>query len=43
MVEFDIIFGKGIFNVGCIIDLVEEMDVIKCRGVWYSYKGSNFV
>ena len=40
--EFDIIFGKGISNVGCIIDLAEETDVIKRRGAWYSYKGSNF-
>ncbi|MCL2926415.1 MAG: DNA recombination/repair protein RecA, partial [Trichodesmium sp. MAG_R04] len=40
--EFDIIFGKGISNVGCIIDLAEETDVIKRRGAWYSYEGSNF-
>ena len=40
--EFDIIFGKGISNVGCIIDLAEETDVLKRRGAWYSYKGSNF-
>ncbi|MDE5069936.1 MAG: recombinase RecA, partial [Trichodesmium sp. St4_bin8_1] len=40
--EFDIIFGKGISNVGCIIDLAEETDVIKRKGAWYSYQGSNF-
>ena len=40
--EFDIIFGKGISNIGCIIDLAEETDVIKRRGAWYSYEGSNF-
>ncbi|MDJ0553538.1 MAG: recombinase RecA [Microcoleaceae cyanobacterium MO_207.B10] len=40
--EFDIIFGKGISNVGCIVDIAEETDVIKRKGSWYSYEGSNF-
>ncbi|MEN9229715.1 MAG: recombinase RecA [Thermostichus sp. DG02_5_bins_236] len=39
--EFDIIFGQGISNIGCIIDLAEEMNVLKRRGSWYSYKEEN--
>lgn len=39
--EFDIIFGKGISQAGCILDLAEEMDIITRKGAWYSYKGDN--
>jgi recombination protein RecA len=39
--EFDIIFGKGISTIGCLIDLAEETGVIKRKGSWYSYKGDN--
>lgn len=39
--EFDIIFGQGISNIGCIIDLAEEMNILKRRGSWYSYKEEN--
>jgi len=39
--EFDIIFGQGISNIGCIIDLAEEMGILKRRGSWYSYKEEN--
>ncbi|MEN9223075.1 MAG: recombinase RecA [Thermostichus sp. BF3_bins_97] len=39
--EFDIIFGQGISNIGCIIDLAEEMNILKRRGSWYSYKDEN--
>jgi len=35
--EFDIIYGKGISNEGCIIDLGVEYDIIKKSGAWYSY------
>ena len=37
--EFDIIYGKGISNDGCIIDLATELDIIAKSGSWYSYKG----
>ncbi len=37
--EFDIIYGKGISNDGCIIDLATELDIIVKSGSWYSYKG----
>lgn len=39
--EFDIIFGKGISNIGCIVDLAEETGIINRRGAWYSYEGDN--
>ncbi|MBC8121337.1 MAG: recombinase RecA [Gemmatimonadaceae bacterium] len=35
--EFDIIFGKGISSVGCILDLAVEMDVVERKGAWYNY------
>jgi recombination protein RecA len=39
--EFDILFGKGISQVGCLVDLAEELKIITKRGAWYSYDGSN--
>ena len=39
--EFDIIFGKGISTLGCIIDLAEETGVVTRKGAWYSYNGDN--
>ena len=39
--EFDIIFGKGISNIGCLLDLAEEADIVVRKGAWYSYKGDN--
>jgi len=39
--EFDIIFGRGISTLGCLIDLAEETGVIVRRGAWYSYNGEN--
>ncbi|NJR66395.1 MAG: recombinase RecA [Leptolyngbyaceae cyanobacterium CRU_2_3] len=39
--EFDIIFGKGISTLGCLIDMAEETGVVARRGAWYSYKGEN--
>jgi recombination protein RecA len=39
--EFDIIFGKGISRMGCIVDLAEETDIITRKGAWYSYNGDN--
>jgi recombination protein RecA len=39
--EFDIIFGKGISTVGCLVDLAEEMSIIVRKGAWYSYLGDN--
>lgn len=39
--EFDIIFGKGISTLGCLVDLAEETGVITRKGSWYSYNGDN--
>lgn len=39
--EFDIIFGTGISTIGCIIDLAEELSIVKRRGSWYSFNGEN--
>jgi recombination protein RecA len=39
--EFDIIFGRGISTIGCMLDLAEEMNILVRRGAWYSYKGEN--
>jgi recombination protein RecA len=39
--EFDIIFGKGISTLGCLIDLAEETGIVARRGAWYSYNGEN--
>jgi recombination protein RecA len=39
--EFDIIFGKGISTIGCLVDIAEETGVITRRGAWYSYEGEN--
>ena len=39
--EFDIIFGKGISTLGCIVDLAEETGVIVRNGAWSSYNGEN--
>jgi recombination protein RecA len=39
--EFDIIFGKGISTIGCLVDLAEETGVLVRKGAWYSYNGEN--
>ena len=35
--EFDIVFGKGINNNGCLVDLGIAMDILKKSGSWVSY------
>jgi recombination protein RecA len=39
--EFDIIFGKGISQMGCMLDLAEQATVVVRKGAWYSYNGEN--
>ncbi len=37
--DFDIIYGKGVSNTGCIIDLAVENGVVNKSGAWFSYNG----
>lgn len=39
--EFDIIFGKGVSTLGCLVDIAEETGVLLRKGAWYSYNGDN--
>jgi len=39
--EFDIIFGKGISTLGCLVDIAEETGILLRKGAWYSYSGEN--
>ncbi len=36
--EFDIVYGKGINTIGCVLDMAAELDVVKKSGTWFSYK-----
>ncbi len=37
--EFDIVFGEGISQEGCIIDLGVQFEVLGKSGAWFSYNG----
>lgn len=37
--EFDIIYGEGISQEGCLTDLGVQYDVIEKSGSWFSYNG----
>jgi recombination protein RecA len=39
--EFDILFGRGISTLGCLLDLAEENGIVIRKGAWYSYEGDN--
>ncbi len=38
--EFDIMYNEGISNVGSLLDLAMEQDILQKRGSWISYKGT---
>jgi recombination protein RecA len=37
--EFQIIYGKGIYHAGEVIDLGVQCKLVDKAGAWYSYKG----
>jgi len=37
--EFDIIYGEGISNEGCVLDLASNLDIINKSGSWFAYNG----
>lgn len=39
VVEFNIMYGKGISRIAEILDLAVEFDIIQKRGSWYRYDG----
>ena len=39
VVEFDLMYGKGISKVGELIDLGDKADIVEKSGAWYAYKG----
>ena len=39
LAEFDIMYGAGINNEACVIDVATDLDIIQKSGSWYSYNG----
>jgi len=39
VVEFNILYGKGISRINEVLDLAVEYDIIEKRGSWYRYDG----
>ncbi len=40
--EFDIIYGQGVSQEGCLLDIGVEYGVIEKSGAWFSYNGEKF-
>jgi recombination protein RecA len=41
LAEFDILFGRGVSTLGCMLDLAEDTGLIIRKGAWYSYNSDN--
>ena len=39
--EFDILFGRGVNTMGCIVDAAIERGIVKKSGAWFSYNDEN--
>ena len=39
VIEFDLMYGKGISKTGELIDLGAKADIVEKAGAWYAYKG----
>lgn len=37
--EFDIIYGSGISQTGCLADIGVDLDILEKSGSWFAYKG----
>ncbi len=37
--EFQILYGKGIYHLGEVVDLGVQLGLVEKAGAWYSYKG----
>ena len=35
--EFDIIYGEGISQIGCILDVAADLGIVQKSGAWYNY------
>ncbi len=40
--EFDIIYGEGISQEGCVLDMAVEFEIVDKSGAWFSYNGDKF-
>jgi recombination protein RecA len=40
--DFDILYGKGVDNIGCIVDMAIDAGIFKQSGSWITYKDETF-